>query len=135
MTTPTNPETNTNSKTTNTLILVIGIIIIGLLAFIAFYLISNSANTPDAGGGEPPQIELPEHLPSGPTVTAIEAINIRSGPSTDYPSYGVTAPGQAAQVIGTSPDGRWRVIVIAAGRGARPSVSARSSIALVFDRI
>jgi uncharacterized protein YraI len=41
---------------------------------------------------------------------ALEAINIRSGPSTAYPSYGVAPAGSSGEVIGVSEDRQWWVI-------------------------
>ena len=79
---------------------------------IAFLIFRSNNNATDPGSEAPPEIELPAQLPSGPTVTAIEAINVRSGPSTDYPSYGVAPAGSVAAVIGISADGDWWAITI-----------------------
>jgi len=100
------------SKTSTVLLAILGIITVGLLAVIVFLILRNNNNAPDTGGEVPPEIELPAQLPSGPTVTAIEAINIRSGPSTDYPSYGVAPAGSVAAVIGISADRDWWAITI-----------------------
>jgi uncharacterized protein YraI len=35
---------------------------------------------------------------------------VRSGPGSDYPSYGIAPQGSVAEVIGVSADGRWWVI-------------------------
>lgn len=119
MTNQTNSETKSKSGTSMILLVVFGLIIIVLLAVIVFVLLGNQGGTPS---GEPPEIELPSQLPSGPMVTALEPINIRSGPSTDYPSYGVAPVGSVAEVIGVSTDGGWWVInvprsIAASGRG------------------
>jgi uncharacterized protein YgiM (DUF1202 family) len=110
MTNQTNSDVQ-GSKTSTILLAILGIIIVGLLAVIIFLILNNN-NAPDTGGEVPPEIELPAQLPSGPTVTAIEAINVRSGPSTDYPSYGVAPAGSVAAVIGISADGGWWAITI-----------------------
>jgi hypothetical protein len=120
MTNQTNNETKRKSGTSTLLIVVIGVIIIGLLAVIIFVLLGNRGNTP--AGDNPPQIELPSQLPSGPTVTALEPINVRSGPSMDYPSYGIAPVGSMGEVIGLSADGSWWVIkfpisITASGQG------------------
>lgn len=47
-----------------------------------------------------------------PLATAIEPINVRGGPSTDYPSYGIAPRGATAVVIGKSVDGLWWVVQI-----------------------
>jgi uncharacterized protein YraI len=47
-----------------------------------------------------------------PFITAVEPVNVRSGPSTAYPSYGVVPYGTTAQVIGVSPDYAWWVVSV-----------------------
>jgi len=51
---------------------------------------------------------------TGPHLITNDYVNVRSGPGLDYPVYGVTNPGMAAQVSGVSEDGKWWVIVIPA---------------------
>jgi len=56
--------------------------------------------------------------PSNPfiTVTYIEPINVRAGPSSfDYPVVGSIPPGETALAIGRSPAGEWIQIVFPAG--------------------
>jgi uncharacterized protein YgiM (DUF1202 family) len=113
MTNQTNSESNNSSRTSTIRIVVVGVIIIALLAVILMVLLGNQGDAPpDTGSGESPVIELPSQLPSGPTVTAIEAINVRSGTGTDYPIYGVAPAGSVGEVIGVSADGGWWVIKI-----------------------
>jgi uncharacterized protein YraI len=55
-------------------------------------------------------------------VEALDAINVRSGPGMDYPSYGVAPKGMRLEVTGKSEDGGWWVVKIptqyvAAGEG------------------
>jgi len=67
----------------------------------------SSAPPPDA-----PVVE-PAPLPAdAPFVTATTAVNIRSGPGTNYPVYGVAQIGASAPVTGISPDGWWYFITI-----------------------
>jgi len=47
-----------------------------------------------------------------PLATAIEPINVRGGPGTDYLSYGIAPRGATAVVIGKSVDGLWWVIQV-----------------------
>jgi uncharacterized protein YraI len=49
--------------------------------------------------------------PSGvPTATAIEYVNVRTGPGTNYPVLGIASPGASAEVTGKSADGAyWQV--------------------------
>lgn len=50
----------------------------------------------------------PSTPPSGaPTATAVEYVNVRTGPGTNYPSLGVAAPGATAEITGKSSDGQW----------------------------
>ena len=51
--------------------------------------------------------ELPE---DAPTAEAIDTVNVRTGPSTDYPSYGLAAAGDKALILGISEDGLWWVV-------------------------
>jgi uncharacterized protein YraI len=44
---------------------------------------------------------------TGAVATALDSINVRSGPSTNYPSYGTAPAGSTAPVIGVSADGGW----------------------------
>jgi uncharacterized protein YraI len=63
----------------------------------------------------PPSAPPVEPVPpeSGvPSVTATTDVNVRSGPSTDYPVYGVAPTGASAPVTGISPDGGWYQITI-----------------------
>jgi len=50
--------------------------------------------------------------PGEATATATVDVNIRSGPGTNYPSYGIMPAGTSAPVIGVSEDGGWWVIQI-----------------------
>ena len=43
----------------------------------------------------------------GPSVEAIEQVNARSGPGTDYDLIGVLIANQAAPALGRSPGGTW----------------------------
>jgi uncharacterized protein YraI len=63
----------------------------------------------------PPSAPTVEPVPpttGAPTATATTSVNIRSGPSTDYPAYGAAPAGASAPVTGISPDGGWYVITI-----------------------
>jgi uncharacterized protein YraI len=45
--------------------------------------------------------------PGAPTATATTAVNVRTGPSTDYPVLGVAQAGATAEIAGVSEDGGW----------------------------
>lgn len=47
-----------------------------------------------------------------PTATALDYVNVRVGPGTNYPVLGVASPGASAEVSGKSADGGWWQVVI-----------------------
>ncbi len=63
----------------------------------------------------PPSAPTVEPVPpasGAPSATATTNVNVRSGPSTDFPVYGVAPTGASAPVTGISPDGGWYVVTI-----------------------
>ena len=61
----------------------------------------------------PPVPETTKMEPPGPTdpqVTALANTDVRSGPATNYPAYGIAQAGDTGRVIGRSEDGQWWVI-------------------------
>jgi len=52
----------------------------------------------------------PEFPEGTPIAEAIDTVNVRSGPGTDYPSYGLAAAGDKAQILGISEDSLWWVV-------------------------
>jgi uncharacterized protein YgiM (DUF1202 family) len=79
----------------------------------AWVVAQNTANLPVLPAPPVPEVpEIPEPAPGAPTVTATTAVNIRSGPGTNYPSYGIAQPGAKGEAIGISEDGQWYVIKI-----------------------
>jgi uncharacterized protein YraI len=62
-----------------------------------------------------PETVAPTSPPEGvPAATAIEFVNVRTGPGTNYPVLGVASPGAAAAVSGKSSDSAWWQVVIPA---------------------
>jgi uncharacterized protein YraI len=59
--------------------------------------------TPEA----PPAVVVPAPPAGAPTATAIDYVNLRSGPGTNYLILGVAAPGATGEVSGKSSDGLW----------------------------
>jgi uncharacterized protein YraI len=60
----------------------------------------------------PPSVP-PAPPPSGvPSAMAVEYVNIRTGPGTNYPVLGVASPGASAEVSGKSSDGAWWQLMI-----------------------
>ena len=49
----------------------------------------------------------PPSTTGAPMATATTAVNVRTGPSTDYPVLGVAQTGQSAEIAGVSQDGGW----------------------------
>lgn len=58
----------------------------------------------------PPGVTLPPPEGQVPTVTNFEPINVRSGPGTQFPSYGVAPRGSTAPVLGISEDSTWYAV-------------------------
>jgi hypothetical protein len=61
---------------------------------------------------QPPPIDVPAPPPGAMTATALTAVNVRSGPGVEYPSYGIAPEGIKGEVIGVSADGGWWVVKI-----------------------
>ena len=61
----------------------------------------------------PPPTVQPPPPPSG-SVTGVttEPVNVRSGPSSQYPSYGAIPKGTTVAVTGASQDGEWYMIAV-----------------------
>jgi len=76
----------------------------------AAYVTVSSGTVPVAPTPPPPEVVQPIATPSAESAsvaTVLEAVNVRSGPSTDYPSYGVAPAGASAPVVGTNSDRSW----------------------------
>ena len=52
----------------------------------------------------PPTVKPSAPGSNAPAAITLEPINVRSGPSTEYPSYGLIPIGTIMSVIGVSPD-------------------------------
>ena len=80
-------------------LVILGVVVIAALVQVLF------------GGGDAaaqgPEVPIPTAAPGLPSATAQEAINLRSGPGTLYPSYGVAPKGAVAEVTGVSATGQW----------------------------
>jgi uncharacterized protein YraI len=103
-------NTENGSNSSRTLIIIIAVVAVVIIAVLAFVYFSNQQSTPAEGSNPtplPPEVGVPTPLPDSPSVTADVAINVRSGPGTNYPTYGVAPAGSQAPVIGVSPEGGW----------------------------
>ena len=56
---------------------------------------------------QPPPVTTTPPASGAPTATAIDYINLRSGPGTEYLLLGTVAPGATGEVTGKSQDGLW----------------------------
>jgi uncharacterized protein YraI len=112
---PSDPPSNSGTnKILIVAIILLGIVVIALAAFILFGRDNTGevAQPPVSVNPTPPEISVPTPLPGTPMVTALAIINIRSGPGTNYPSYGVAPEGAQGMVIGVSEDGGWWVVQV-----------------------
>jgi uncharacterized protein YraI/heat shock protein HslJ len=77
-----------------------------------FVEVTNAENVPVIPTPPLGDIEFPPPEVDAPTATVLQPVNVRSGPSTDYPSYGIAPAGAPAEVVGISEDGQWWVVKI-----------------------
>ena len=74
----------------------------------AYVQASNVDSVPVVAAPPPPEpVTIPPPASGSPSATAIDYVNLRSGPGTNYLIYGVAAPGATGEVIGVSQDGGW----------------------------
>jgi uncharacterized protein YraI len=111
-------QTNTNNQndstnesgSSKTLWIIIAIIAVVVIVVLGLIIFGNQGDTTSEGANPttvPPTVVAPTPVPDTASVTANVDINVRSGPSTNYPSYGVAPAGAQAEVNGVSPDGGW----------------------------
>ena len=77
-----------------------------------FVEVTNADNVPVIPTPPLGDIEFPPPGVDAPTATVLQPVNVRSGPSTDYPSYGIAPTGATAEVVGISEDSLWWVVKI-----------------------
>lgn len=77
-------------------------------------------------GGEAPPIAPDDgrQPPAYAVVTGAAGVNVRTGPSTAFPSLGIAAPGTRLELIGRSLDGNWWVTPMVTAPDGRGWVSA-----------
>ena len=107
-----NNQINSTNQSGSSKILwvIVAVVAVVVVAVLAYIILGNQADTPSSGPNAtplPPTVAAPTPLPDTASVTANVEINVRSGPGTNYPSYGVAPTGAQAPVIGVSPDGSW----------------------------
>jgi len=68
----------------------------------------NTENVPIIDAGTPPAAVLPPApAPGVPSATAIDYVNVRTGPEMNYGVVLVAPPGASSEVTGRSADGEW----------------------------
>ena len=87
-----------------------------LLVLASLFWLSAAPNALANVPGQQPTVDIATvtGTPSGPIITVntdTDQINVRSGPSTDYPQVGVLVAGQKVPAIGRSPGGDWIQII------------------------
>jgi uncharacterized protein YraI len=109
------PTQNNKKGSSKIWMVIVGVLVVAVIVVLAYVALSDQSST----GGEttnptpvPPEISVPTAAPGTALVTANVGVNVRSGPSTDYPSYGVAPAGSQAQAIGISQDGGWWNIAV-----------------------
>ena len=70
----------------------------------------SDAYYPPGSTTPPDTAPLPTPEPGTATVTAVTYVNVRSGPSLNYPIYFVAQPGATGQAVGISSDGQWYAV-------------------------
>jgi uncharacterized protein YraI len=74
----------------------------------AYTTSSNTEDVPVIENPDTPEAVTPPPPAEGlPAAMAVEYVNVRTGPGTNYPVLGVAAPGAAAEVTGKSADDGW----------------------------
>jgi len=91
---------------------VIGWSALAIVAVVGLVLIFSAIFGGSGDEPEGPEASLPTPAPGVPSATALVAVNVRSGPGTQYPSYGVAAEGASAELIGVSENGGWWVVKV-----------------------
>jgi uncharacterized protein YraI len=78
----------------------------------AFTQQANTQSVPVIGEttAPPPPVTSAPPASGAPSAAAIDYVNLRSGPGTNYLIVGVAYPGQAGEVVGKSQDGAWWVV-------------------------
>jgi uncharacterized protein YraI len=111
--------TTQSSNKSNTVLIII-LVILGVIAVFAIgILLSNIMGSSEA---TPPPVTLPTPAPGVPNAVATDYVNVRTGPSVQYPIYGIAPPGSSAEIIGKSEDSGWWVVklptnLVGAGQG------------------
>lgn len=75
-----------------------------------FVQATNSENVSQVDCSQAQQPVVPTPAPGEPSVTATALLNVRTGPGTQFESYGMLRPGQVARAVGINADASWFAI-------------------------
>jgi uncharacterized protein YraI len=79
----------------------------------AYVTTKNVSDVPVVASSPAPQAStLPAPAPGAATATALDYLNVRSGPGVNYTVLGVAAPGATAEIKAKSGDDQWWQIVV-----------------------
>ena len=110
----TNQTSSTNKKPNTTQVVLTVLLVIAGVALILVLGVWIGRSMAGEALPEGPEVLPPPPPTDGPYVVANAYVNVRSGPGTDSPAYGVAPPGSSAELIGSSPDGEWWMIKVPA---------------------
>lgn len=74
----------------------------------------------------PPAVTAPLPAPGAPTAIMLETTTVRSGPTLEFPVFGVSPTGAQAEITGKSEDGEWWAIKL-------PTSTAPEGLGWVFN--
>jgi len=111
--------TTQNPQKSNTFLIII-LVILGTIAVFGIGILLG--NVMPKSEASPPPVDLPPPAPGLPYGVATSYVNVRTGPSVQYPIYGIASPGDSAEILGRSEDGNWWVVklpteFVGAGQG------------------
>ena len=127
-----------SNKSTGRIALMVLLIFLGAFALVLIgALIGSLVHGGDTGTANDPTVAVQPPESGAPYAVADTHVNVRSGPGTEYPVYGVASPGQSAHVTGISQDFAWYAIEIS--RDVTPSgqgwVSAHHTTAYNIEQV
>lgn len=85
---------------------------------------SSSEETAVSAAAPVLEVEAPAASAGVPTLTTLTALNVRTGPGTQYRVVGSLPAGATAEIVGKSPNGHWWKIACPPGTGAECWASA-----------
>jgi uncharacterized protein YraI len=80
---------------------------------------------PDEGAADEAVTILPQPADGEPSLTAKANVNVRSGPSQQYPVYGVLAGGQKAKLVGINADKTYYAVEFPLGANGNAWIDAQ----------